>query len=277
MILYKQSPINFVQQQCVALETNDGAMIYLSLNVYNQAVVLNDRWEGAVALLASKMNIPSGREEIIKYFAGNAPEPLTILAPFLGLVQKEVELEKDLEMLCGVLHMMSMTIDFNNYTKVPQEIRANVIFGNRALGQYKQSWADLEMKVKVSDVDLDSIPLDVVKTLIREIVPELAPVSYAPVQQVAVSTGHTDYVVSSTDMQSLQVEEEVEEEEDDDDLWAKLNAAMASMDDSSSTTSKVEEVVEEPVVEESSADEDEEAKKIDEIMKLMGKPPVGGA
>lgn len=151
------------------LEAGDG-FVYLSKNVYDQVIILDDRFESDYTIIKNKLGLGDNQEPAIEYFVEAAPEPLNILAPFLGLVEGE-ELEQDIELLCGVLHQMSTTINFNSFVKVPKEVRAEVKFTDNFIRKYKESWEAIETKLIVTDVDIDAIKLDAIEALLKRILP----------------------------------------------------------------------------------------------------------
>lgn len=271
MILYKEGQINFLQQECFGLEFEDSdAMLYVSRGTYSQAVLLDDRFEGEITTLSNKLEVPVERKGVVKFFYENAPEPISILAPFLGLVKEEIELHEDIRELCGVLHQMSMAIDFDTFVKVPADVRADVSFGKKMLFGFEQSWKELELKIKVADIDFENIPLDVVKTLIREIVTEMN------VGGLTVTSGAKKVVVEAEDEE--EEEESVKSEEEEiEDIWAIFDAGMKEKAAERDTTETQKEtvIVQTPVVQATEVEStptaaNKEQDEIDNIMKLMG-------
>ena len=58
----------------------DGGFIYLSRNVYDQAVILNDRFENDYTIIRNMLGVSDLQNAAIEYFGEVAPEPLNILA-----------------------------------------------------------------------------------------------------------------------------------------------------------------------------------------------------
>lgn len=225
MILFKKNELKLAQQNIVMLEMeNDAGFIYMSLNTYNQAVLLNDRFETETVLINRALGInqeSNPNAKAMDYFFNVVPEPLHILTPFLGLVKESVKLEEDMEQLCGVLHQMSMTIDFNEFTKVPSDIRACVEFSKSMVMGYKTSWEDILMKLKVNELDKETITLDFIKEVVEAITPAIGSVQQgytAPVTQPV-------YAAPTTQPDYQNVEED-EDEEEEIDIWAQLDAIM---------------------------------------------------
>ena len=171
MILFRVEKTNIAQENCMMLEV-DGGFIYLSRDVYDQAVILNDRFESDYTIIQNKLGANDLQNAAIEYFGEVAPEPLNILAPYLGLVT-DVELEQDIEELCGVLHQMATTINFCSFISVPKEVRANVSFTGNFIQKYKDSWNSIETKLIVTEVDIEAIKLDAIEALLERILPKV--------------------------------------------------------------------------------------------------------
>lgn len=223
MIIFKEKAISVAQENCIMLEVGEGnGFVYLSKSTYDQALLLNDRLEGELSYLKKVLiGDATKHESAILYFYENAPEPLNILAPFLGLVKADVELEKNIRSLCGVLHEMSMAIDFNEFSKVPASVRADVEFGKSAIKKYEQSWADMEVKLTVDDIDLENISVEAVANILAKILPSL-------------NVGFNSQGGSSVrgNYQSDEDEEDDgdNDEDDDEDFFAQLAAIAAAED-----------------------------------------------
>ncbi len=177
MIIFKEKAISIAQENCIMLELENEVQgfIYLSKSTYDQALLLSDRLEGEVSYLRKVLSgSATSHAEEIQYFYETAPEPLNILAPFIGLVKADVKLERNMRTLCGVLHVMSMAIDFNEFSKVPASVRANVEFGKSAIRKYEQSWNDMEVKIKVADIDLENVSVEAVADILTKFLPALS-------------------------------------------------------------------------------------------------------
>lgn len=164
----------------------DGGFIYLSRNVYDQAVILNDRFENDYTIIRNMLGVSDLQNAAIEYFGEVAPEPLNILAPFLGLVT-DVELEQDIEELCGVLHQMAATINFCSFICVPKEVRADVSFTGNFIRKYKDSWDSIETKLIVTEVDIEAIKLDAIEALLERVLPKTTGYVSQPVLEYPVT------------------------------------------------------------------------------------------
>ena len=192
------------------LEVDGLGFVYMSKDSYDQAIILNDRFEGDCSIIASRLDIGDRQAAAIEYFSETAPEPLNILAPYLAFVNEKLELPCDFEFLCGALHQMSTVINFNEIVKVPKEVRANVDFTKAFIEKYKQSWETLEMKLIVTDVDIREIKFEAIEELLKRILPPLVanverstpapqPVypMYMPVQQEEAEIKPADVVINT--------------------------------------------------------------------------------
>lgn len=194
-------------------ESVEKGVVYLSKSTYDQALLLFDRMEGELSYLKKALIGTSAKHsEAIDYFYNSAPEPLNILAPYLGLIRDDVELETDIRSLCGALHMMSMIIDFNEFAKVPAEVRANVDFSKSTVRKYEQSWKDMEVKLKVADIDLETISVEAVASILQKFLP-----MFTQVSEQEVSTRDRKHESSS-----YEEDEELNPENEDFDFFKAL-------------------------------------------------------
>ena len=157
MILYREEMTNVIQRNVLLLELAGGDYLYVSQNTYDQALLLYDRFEGEKGVLNRTIGEGSNKKEYADFFFENAPEPICILAPFLNTLLCDMELKLEMRMLCGVLHQMSQTIDFNSFVNVPKEVRAKVKFSKTTLVGYEKSWDDILLKLRVEELEDTSI------------------------------------------------------------------------------------------------------------------------
>lgn len=175
MILYREDKTNIAQENCMMLEVEGGGYVYLSKNVYDQAILLADRYEGNLSILINKLDMGDRHEDAVEYFSEVAPEPLDMLAPFLALAAENAELEQDIKELCGVLHQMAMAVNFSEIVRVPKEVRVQASFSNRFLHKYEESWESIETKLIVTDVDIDQVKLSAIEALLKRVLPLMGP------------------------------------------------------------------------------------------------------
>lgn len=285
MILYKSNPISIAQENCIMLEIEcDDAFVYLSKSTYEQALLLADRMENEITYL-QKLVLGDDIENnkiAQDYFFENAPEPVNILAPYLGLVQPV--LSCNMRELCGVLHMLSMQIDFNLYTKVPKEVRVGIVFTKNSIRRYEQNWRDIEMKINVKEIDLEHISVEAVADILSKMLPALGINSMNVVQN---SSAGVQNVNNAT---AVSQTETVEEDDDADELeakraaaWAKFNESLKSLtteieDDETrekeekeeKEVKEVKEVKEDMEKQASMSEEEKELSEIDKIISVLG-------
>jgi hypothetical protein len=115
----------------------EGRYYYVHRDVYDQAVVLFDRYQ-TLDTLIHEINGSQISSDTVAWFFENAPKPINILAPFLTLVDGEIE--KDMEVICGVLHAITAMINVRNFILKPIEIRKSVSFSLSIKEEYEMAW-----------------------------------------------------------------------------------------------------------------------------------------
>lgn len=157
MILYKNERVSIHQSNIIMLDTNEGGVIYVHGHIYTQAIKISGMFEGDLDKLKKSLAIGENQTTAIKYFNNNAPEPLHMFAPFLGLVSKNIKLSENLRELCGVLHMLSTTINFSDYVSLVQPIRPETIIEDSVIMSYEQEWESMDFKLKLEEINLETI------------------------------------------------------------------------------------------------------------------------
>lgn len=109
---------------------------YIHRDVYDQAVILADRYP-SLEELASLVG-GSGNEETVQWFYSEAPKPLHILAPYLQLIDGDIE--RDMELCCGVLHVITSLIHVRHFIQKPPEVRRSVSFSLSIREEYEMAW-----------------------------------------------------------------------------------------------------------------------------------------
>jgi len=118
--------------------SKNGWYFYLHRDVYDQAVVLSDKHEQSPDELSALIGGNPVNMETVRWFGEQTPRPLHILAPFLQLIDGEVE--QDIEMACGVLHVITSMIQVRKWLTKPQEIRKSVSFSLTIKEEYELAW-----------------------------------------------------------------------------------------------------------------------------------------
>lgn len=280
MIFYSKERVDLLQQNVIVLADEREAeeegrnrvatagYIVLSKDVYDTAVILNERYAGnPMTLRRSFVNFI--HEEAVDYFEKVAPKPLYILGEFLELVTEDIELPMDIECLCGYLHVMSGALDFNAYLTVPAEVRRKVNFTMSQLGMYEDEWKSLTLKLNFAEIDEGTLTADFVKKLVSETVSavmEKLPNS-VPMQPYLPPQYPQQYPVAP-----IAVEEE-DEEVDLDDPFAGLDDMLveAGIKIGEGIQSDGQENAEEETEEAAPAEEaPKETSVIDSIIHLYG-------
>lgn len=116
-------------ERLIPLGSNDlslykeGYYFYLDRATYDSCVILSSRFS------AQDIAEEIGREdnaEVIDFLTDYLPHPITIMAPFLALV--DTELDMDLEECVKALHIITNTLSLERYIGVSKEIRKSVTF-----------------------------------------------------------------------------------------------------------------------------------------------------
>lgn len=225
MILYKKTPIPFKMKNVMMLDvdvkTEDGkdsdSVVYVSKNTYDQCVRMHSRFEGELNPICRFLGVDRSVTSNVDWFFNNMPEPLNILAPFIGILEKSHSIEaENAEQMLGYLHILSQMINFDGYSLVSQEVRADVSVGNAVLKSYKESWSDIE-------TSLEDIA---VPALNDALLARLQLTSGAVVPAAATQTNTTSTEESSVDVDLENAALFDEEFESEDDFVKAMNALV---------------------------------------------------
>lgn len=110
---------------------------YIHRDVYDQAVILSDSYQQIEGLINEITGTQVNYATVV-WFYENAPKPIHSLAPFLLLVDGEIE--QDMEICCGVLHTITGMINVRNFILKPIEIRKSVTFSLSIKEEYEMAW-----------------------------------------------------------------------------------------------------------------------------------------
>ena len=254
------------------VDVDGNKTVYISRELYDICVILVDRY-GDCDGVAAKI-VGTGHEEDIRCFIESAPHPLHILGPFLNLIPADVQIERQFDKMCSYLSMMSCSIDFLNYMKVPVEVKKSVSFTQYDIKRCDSMQKQFTERVKIAEVDETSVTKEFIKSIVAEAVesvmhnlPIMQPV--VPTVVEALSMPSPKYVFKEEVSQEDVVEETVKEE---DDIWAELNSMFNDEEESSEEVEEPEDkrqtVAEELQIAEQEADS--EKSFIDNIAKLYG-------
>lgn len=101
----------------------DGYYYYLDRPTYDSCIILSSKFTNET--IAQEIDSESNKE-VIEFFEGFLPYPIQILAPFLSLIETEVDM--DLEECVKAIHIITNTISIQRFIGVPKEIRKTVSF-----------------------------------------------------------------------------------------------------------------------------------------------------
>jgi hypothetical protein len=113
----------------------DDNYFYVHRDVYDKAVVLSDRHKLETLMSTLEVN---NNADTMEWFYANAPSPINILAPYIGLVEEGIE--QEIEICCGVLHVITSVIDVRNFIQQPQALRKSVSFSLSVREEYEMTW-----------------------------------------------------------------------------------------------------------------------------------------
>ncbi|GFN30943.1 hypothetical protein [Paenibacillus xylaniclasticus] len=110
---------------------------YIHRDVYDQAVILSDRYR-EFSQLSELVGGKDVNGETAAWFYESAPKPLHIFAPYLLLIDGVID--KDMEQACGVLHVITSMIHVRQFIEKPPEIRRSVSFSLSIKEEYEMAW-----------------------------------------------------------------------------------------------------------------------------------------
>ncbi|MDX8360774.1 hypothetical protein [Cytobacillus sp. IB215316] len=119
----------------IVLFKND-AYFYIHRDVYDQAIIVSDKY--TFEELKTAVGVNGKLEEIVNWFYKAAPTPINILAPFISLTN--LNIDKDLEECCGVLHTITAIINVKHFVNQPEELRKRVNFSYLVKTEYEMPW-----------------------------------------------------------------------------------------------------------------------------------------
>lgn len=120
----------------VTLQDSDGVYYYVHKTLYEQAVIIEDRYGESIETL---QKLIGGHPEhiAIQKFIQYVPRPVGIMGYFLALLSEDVE---DFEDAVGALDAISSAVNLRNLIKQPEAIRQTISFGMSVKNEYRDSW-----------------------------------------------------------------------------------------------------------------------------------------
>lgn len=205
-----------VKPNYIVLQDADGYFYYINRTLYDEAIVLTDRYGQSISTLI-KLIGGNSDFQCVESFVIRAPKSISILGYFLALLSEDIE--DDYTDVVGALDLITSNLDPRTFIKQPAEIRQSVNFGMSIRNEYMDSW----------EMFFDSC------------------YAYEWMSSVLRKARAGDYVKPATRSYSNNaIEEDAEDEEDTGDVWADLMADFEKEDAEADAKLKTPEVKEEP-------------------------------
>lgn len=148
-------------------ESDIEGYLYSDLNCYRHALTLSLRHEGNVDALYGLLRVNGVHKDLVDFYAKSVPEPFNMLAPFLGLIAKDVVAMQDLESLTSRLFVIGRTISFSDFIAIPVEARMSVVFTRTSFMHMNEDIRDY--KIGLFDKDKAETPDGVLWTSSEEV------------------------------------------------------------------------------------------------------------
>lgn len=256
MIIYSNRNLITNKFDVIRLLDKTDKAVYVSKEVYEAASVLSHRFQGDIDILLNILEFGMNHRVAVNYFYENAPKPLNILAPYLGIVDtKDTEIDVaaesgDIEVLYGVLHSVSNYIDFNKYALANAALRTDVTLPKEDVFKYKDEWERL-IQQSFKEVDMEGLTVtgstdltkvveaiqkntEALERLVsrviesgEELVAKMQPTVVVNAGGGGMMGSHGSFNLDNT--QSEPVETEELEEEEEVDIWASLGSMLDDM------------------------------------------------
>lgn len=205
-----------VKPNYIVLQDADGYFYYINRTLYDEAIVLTDRYGQSISTLI-KLIGGNSDFQCVESFVIRAPKSISILGYFLALLSEDIE--DDYTDVVGALDLITSNLDPRTFIKQPAEIRQSVNFGMSIRNEYMDSW----------EMFFDSCyEYEWMSSVLRE----------------ARTGGYVKPAARSYSNNAI--EEDAEDEEDAGDVWADLMADFEKEDAEADAKLKTPEVKEEP-------------------------------
>lgn len=120
----------------IVLQDKDGVYYYVRRTLYDQAVILEDRYRGHIPTLCNLIG-GNANLECIEKFIKYAPSPLHILGYFLALLDGDID---DFTDIVGALYLITSNINVRMLITQPAEVRQQVRFSLSVREEYSDLW-----------------------------------------------------------------------------------------------------------------------------------------
>lgn len=120
----------------ITLQDTVGAYYYVHRSLYEQAVIIEDRYSRQIETL-QKLIGGNSDFEAIGIFVRNTPRPINIMGYFLALLDEDITEYTD---IIGAFDVISSALNLRNLIKQPSAIRQEVHFSMSVENEYKDGW-----------------------------------------------------------------------------------------------------------------------------------------
>lgn len=174
MLVFRNSEQRLVpaQPNVMTLKCPNGGYVYAGKDLYEQAVILNSKYWNDLDGLA-KLIGPVRHQPEIDALRAAMPEPISILAGFLAILEDDVKFDGTLEELVGCIHVIGSTINFAKFITVHPDIRATVSFSDHIRREYELPWEKFTNDAIPYDLVYDVFAKD--GTFAKAALPTMAP------------------------------------------------------------------------------------------------------
>ena len=208
----------------IILQDEEGGYYYVHRDTYDQALMLTEAYSDKTAI--SKMFDSITNMSVAEKAYNFLPKPINILAPFLCLVDGDLDIEKK-EDIIGALHILTQTLNMRRIVTLPSQARNSLTFSLHIIEEYKSSWESFFVSfgqanviangAKTSTTVIENIPQrEVVNSIITPVKEEIVKTIITPEVQKAVDAGENTITFMDDD------------EDDIDALMAKFEAETAA-------------------------------------------------
>lgn len=142
MLIFSYNKLLPANINMLVLADKFGGYYYVHRSLFEQAVIIEDRYKNNVEALLKALGIESVEElpSNVNKFVENAPRPLNMLGYFLTLIDDFNDTDESMDVLCGSIHVMSSVLNFREFLRIPREARAGISFSLSIREEYELSW-----------------------------------------------------------------------------------------------------------------------------------------
>lgn len=141
----------------VSILSNNEGFFYVYQDTYDDCVILTYKYAASqlINIIDRRDNVNS---DIVEKVGELLPRPLSILAPFLLLVDTKLNTE-NIEEICGCLSVISTSMSLLKYIETEDSIRRRIAYSEGVLTEYELPWKKFfTTAYKGSEIDEISKP-----------------------------------------------------------------------------------------------------------------------